>query len=271
MFDFLSFEFMQRAVIGGTIIALIAPWIGSFLVVRRLSLLSDTLSHVSLFGIALGLLTGIHPLLSAFVCALGAVALVEYTRTKRSVYPESLLALLLAGSLSLAMILFSLSDTAYVSIFQYLFGSIVTITWSDIAIIGTTALITAAFLVRFYRQFFLISFDEDIAKSSGLNVTAYNALLLFLAAGVISFSLRIVGALLIGALAIIPVMTAVLYKTSFKKTILLAIGYAVISVWSGIYLSYTIDTQSGPTIVGISILLFVVTFLYKQLHRTHQR
>lgn len=208
LLDIFQYSFIVRGLEAGIIVAIIAPLIGIFLVIRRYSLIADTLSHVSLAGIAVGLLLGINPVLTALGATIVASLGIERLRTSKRVYGESALALFLSGSLALAIVLLSLNHGLNANLFSYLFGSIVTVTGTDVIIIFVLAIVVIVTLLLFYKELIYVSFDEDAAKVSGVPVKLINTILIFLAAITVSLAIPIVGVLLIAALMVIPVVSA---------------------------------------------------------------
>ena len=270
MFEILQFEFMQRAFIGGLITAILAPLVGIFLVVRRYSLMVDTLSHVSLLGIAFGLLLNINPYFAATIMAVLGGLGIEKVKDSTKLYQEAILAMFLSGSLAIAIIIISAGNFS-INIMSLLFGSITTITSVDLYIM--TALSALVFLVItiFYKRFFLISFDEDLALSAGIKTKYYNYLLVVLAAITISLAIRIVGVLLIGALMVVPVITAMQLNKSFFKTILIATVFSVSSVLIGLFTSYYANFSSGGTIVLVTISFFLLVLITKKFGQLVRR
>ncbi len=260
IFEIFQYDFMIRAFLAGIMIAIIAPSIGMFLVVRRLSLTADTLAHVSLVGIAAGLLLHIHPLLGALIASIFATIGIETLRKSKKIFGESALAIFLSGSLALAAILLGFSRQRGGNIMHFLFGSITTIDNMDIILISLLGVIVLITVALFYKEFFLISFDEELAEAQGIRVKLFNSILMFLTAITVSLSLRIVGVLLIGALMVIPVVTATLLRKSFKQTIFLSVMLALISVIAGIILSFKLNMSTGGTIVFVALILFVIFF-----------
>lgn len=261
MLDLFHYAFMTRAFIAGLIIAVIAPAIGAFLVVRRYSLMADTLAHVSLTGVAIGLLTNINPLITAIGTSVVAAIGIERLRSVRKLYGESILALFLTGSLAFATVLIGLARGFTVNLFSYLFGSITTVTAQDIWVIGGVGVVMLIVLLLLYKELFFVALDEELAQTHGIKVKWINILLVVMAALTVSLSIRIVGVLLIGALMVIPVITALQYGGSFKQTIGLAIIFSVISVVSGLLLSYYLNLASGGTIILVALAAFVLTLL----------
>ena len=143
---------------------------------------------------------------------------------------------------------------------HFLFGSITTIDNMDIILISLLGVIVLITVALFYKEFFLISFDEELAEAQGIRVKLFNSILMFLTAITVSLSLRIVGVLLIGALMVIPVVTATLLRKSFKQTIFLSVMLALISVIAGIILSFKLNMSTGGTIVFVALILFVIFF-----------
>jgi len=266
MLSIFQYDFMVRAFIAGIIIALLAPLIGVFLVVRRYSLLADTLSHVSLVGVATGVLFKFNPILGAVVVSTVAALGMEKLRESRKMFGESILALFLSGSLAVALVLLGLAHGLNVNIFSYLFGSITTVSKNDLYIIGALGLVVGVVIVLLFKKFFLVSYDEELAKANGLPVSFLNATLMVLAAVTVSLSMRIVGVLLIGALMVIPVLTAVQLGTSFFKTALYAIVVSVFSVMVGLIASFYLNLPSGGTVVVVALMVFALSLLLSK-HR----
>lgn len=256
MFELLQYGFIIRGLEAGIVIGLIAPLIGMFLVLRRYSLIADTLAHVSLAGVAIGLLLHVNPIITALVSSLGSSIIIEKLRASRKVYSESALSLFLSGSLAVAVILIGLSKGFSVDFFNYLFGSIVTVTSNDVIIIAGIGVLVLLAVVLFYKELLYATFDEEAAKVSGLPTGFINLLLITLAALTISISIPIVGVLLIAALMVIPVLSALQFKLTFLPTMMLAVAFSLLSVISGIFLAFELNVATGGTIVLIALGLF---------------
>lgn len=265
MLDIFQYGFVIRGLEAGIIVAIIAPLIGIFLVLRRYSLIADTLAHVSLAGIALGLLFGINPILTALGVTVVSSLGIERLRTTKRIYGESALALFLSGSLALATVLLSLGKGFNSGLFNYLFGSIVTVTQNDVYTIAVLAVIVVALLVAFYKELVYMTFDEESAKVAGIPVRLINAVLVILAALTISLAIPIVGVLLISALIVIPVVTALQFRRSFAKTIFYAECISVFSVITGIFASFYFNLSTGGTIVLIMLAIFIAVMGIKKL------
>lgn len=264
MFEIFQYDFMVRAFVAGLVIAFLAPMIGLFLVVRRYSYMADTLAHVSLVGVALGVLAGVNPILPAIGVATIASLGIEKLRENKRLFGESILALFLSGSLALAVVLMSLSKGFQGDLMSYLFGSITTVSFFDVILILILAAVVAVFIFFFYRQLFLVTFHEELAFAEGLNTKAFNTFLIIAAAIVVSLSMRIVGTLLIGALMVIPVVTALQMRMSFRNTFLYSILFSVLSTVIGLFVSFYLDLSSGGTIVLVALGFFLLTLLMKR-------
>ncbi|MBI2601314.1 metal ABC transporter permease [Candidatus Daviesbacteria bacterium] len=264
MLELFKYGFMIRGFEAGIIIAIIAPLIGIFLVLRRYSLIADTLSHVSLAGVAIGLLLKVNPLITAIIAAVLSSIAIERLRISKKIFGESALSIFLSGSLALAVVLISFSRGFGVDLFSYLFGSITTVKQTDVYIIGTLGLLVAATIITFYKELLYVTVDEEAAKVNGIPTKFINILLIVLAALTVSLSIPIVGVLLIAALIVIPVVSALQLKTSFIKTILIAEVISIFAVISGIIISFYLNLSPGGTIVLTTISIFVLILMLKR-------
>jgi len=257
----LEYDFMQRAFLVGIIIAILASISGTFIVLKRYSMISETLAHSALVGVAVGLIAGFNPLWMAVVVAVISAWLIEYLRISFSLYSDAILAILLSGSLAVAIIIVSLGGAFNNSLFSYLFGSILSVSSEDVIVIsifGTLSLIT---LLIFSKELYYIAYDEEVAKTSGVRVKLLNFLLVTVVAIIIALSIRVVGSLLIGALMVIPTVAALQYRVGFLQTGLISLLIALFSVISGMIFSFYLSLPSGATIVLCVILIFIISLV----------
>lgn len=261
MIEMLSYDFMQRAFLAGIIIATLASISGTFVVLKRYSMISETLAHSALLGVAIGLVAGYNPLWIAVVVALVVAWLVEYLRSSFTIYSDAVLAILLSGSLALAVIIVSLGGAFNNSLFSYLFGSILSVSMEDVITILLFGVIALSILLAFSKEFYFLSYDEEVAKVSGIRVKLLNFVLVSVVAVIIALSIRIVGSLLIGALMVIPTVSALQYKLGFFKTTMLALFFALLSVVIGMILSYHYSLPSGATIVICVLVVFIFSLI----------
>ena len=258
MFEIFNYSFMVRAFIAGGAIAIIAPMIGTFLVMRRFSLFADSLSHVALAGVAIGIISGVYPVATAVVACIIAAILIEKLRSGNKIYGDAALSLFLSGSLAVALVLISLAHGFNVNLFSYLFGSVAAVEQVDVYIILGLTVVVLLTLIGFYRQLFFIGFDEEAAMVSGIKVKSMNLLLMTLAAVTVALSMRIVGILMVGALMVIPVLAALQIAKSFQRTMVYSVIFSVLAVFAGLFLSYEFDIIAGGAIVLLALVIFVV-------------
>ena len=259
--SFFEYSFMVRALLAGSMIGLIAPVLGIFLIAKRYSVMADSLSHVSLAGVAFGWWLGIPPLVSGLVAALVSATVVEKLRQQQKISGELAMAMLLSGGLALAVVLSSLNRSFNLHFMSYLFGSITTVTPADLyAIVGLVGLVISVFLF-FHRQFLYVVFDEEAALVSGIPVSVINMLFIVLTATTIILSMPIVGALLIGALMIIPPVTAMQLRCSFWQTVAWSMVFSLLAVVTGLISAFYLDVAAGGAIVLCSLGLFGVITL----------
>nr|WP_237089645.1 metal ABC transporter permease [Nocardioides dokdonensis] len=275
--DLLGYDFMQRALLAALVTGLAAPVIGTYLVQRRLALLGDGLGHVAVTGVALGLLTGIAPTWTAVVVAiLGAVA-IETIRDRGHTSGDLALALLFYGGLAGGVMITGLAGQSGATLQQYLFGSITSISRTDIWFTIALAFVILGLGLGLMPQLFTVAQDQDFAQVAGLNVRAYNLLVAVLAAVTVTVAMRTVGLLLVSALMIVPVATSQQLARSFRATIA---GAVVVGAGAGVggllvsaYLSqsYGLTVQPGPAIVLLALACFVATWPLGVLLRRRQR
>ncbi len=261
MLEMFEYEFMQRAFMAGILIAILASISGTFIVLKRYSMMSETLAHSALVGVAVGLAAGFNPLWMAVVVAIISAWLIEYLRTTFALYSDSILAIMLSGSLAIAVIIVSLGGAFNNSLFSYLFGSVLSVSDEDVMTIVIFGSIALALLLAFSKELYFIAYDEEVAKVSGIKVKMLNFLLVTVVAIIIALSIRVVGSLLIGALMVIPTVSALQYRVGFLQTTLISLVFAIFSVISGMTLSFYFSLPSGATIVICVLVVFILSLV----------
>lgn len=249
---------MQRAIVAGILVGLVCPAIGVYVVLRRLSLIGDGLGHLSFAGIAAGWLAGIAPLLGAAIFAVAGALGIERLRTWRRDSADLSLAIIFYAGIALGVVLTGLARRMNVNLFGYLFGSILTVSEADLVLIAIAALTVLAALALFSKELLAVTYDEDVARASGLPVSALNYLVLVLAALTVVAALRVVGILLVAGLLVIPVAASLQIARSFRATLLYATGFGVASVLLGLVSAFLLDLAPGGSIVLAAILLFLL-------------
>ena len=256
-----EYEFMQRAFLAGVMIAILASISGTFIVLKRYSMMSETLAHSALVGVAVGLVAGYNPLWMAVVAAILSAWLIEYLRTSFSLYSDAILAIMLSGTLAIAVIIVSLGGAFNNSLFSYLFGSILSVSDEDVTTIMIFGSLALALLLAFSKELYFVAYDEEVAQVSGIRVKLLNFLLVTVVAIIIALSIRVVGSLLIGALMVIPTVSALQYRVGFLQTVLISLFFAIFSVVLGMTLSFYFSLPSGATIVLCVLIIFVLSLI----------
>jgi zinc transport system permease protein len=264
MFEIFYYEFMIRACIAGLLIAVTVPVMGSFLVARRYSLISDSLAHVSLAGVGLGLLFGTAPVVIAAPVTIAGALLLEWLRQRKQISGEVSLAILMSGGLAIAVVLANMAHGAQADFSSYLFGSIATTTTADVIVLAGAAVLVLVFIATSYRALLHIAFDEDSARIMGYRVELRNYVLAGLTALVVVLSLRVVGGLLISALLVIPVVTAGQVARSFKQTMIGAVCAACIAVIVGLVCAFYAGIAAGGAIVLVALGLLGAALFCKR-------
>ncbi|TLG76705.1 metal ABC transporter permease [Culicoidibacter larvae] len=269
----LKYEFLQNAYIAGIIIAAVAPLLGVFVVSRRMSLIPDALSHVSLSGIALTfflasigvLAVDFSPIFLAIAFSLLAALFLSYVSRWYKHSKEVTIALLMSMSLGISSIFISMTKGLKIDITSYLFGSINAISRVEVWVILAIGVAAIIFVVLLYRPMLMIAFDDNYAKTRGVKVKWLDNLFFLFLALVVAVSMRIVGVLLISALVTLPIAIAMRMAKSFKQTLWIAIVVSEIGVLLGLVGSYYLNIPSGGTIVVILGLIFlVVSVVYRK-------
>lgn len=259
MFDVLLSPIMQRALIAAAVTGLAAPTVGTYLVQRRLALLGDGIGHICVTGVALGLLTGTSPTLTAIVIAVLGALTIELIRSSGKASGDIALALLFYGGIAGGLVLISMAGNGAYALQGYLFGSIIGISWSDVVVSVILALIILALSVTLLPQLFAVANDEDFARTAGLSARFYNTMISVLAAVSVSVAMRTVGLLLVSALMIIPVATAQQFTRGFRATMFVGTALGTLAALVGVTTTAFMDAPPGPMIVLVALAGFALT------------
>ncbi len=265
--DYFAYGFFWRALLTGILLAVLCSVLGTFLVLRKLSLVGDGLAHVAFAGVAVGLFFGIDPLLSAIVAVLIGSLLLYHLLTKAKVSGDSATALILSLSVGLAVVLIGLSRGFTVDLFSYLFGSILTVRLVDLFILSGVFVLALFFVVAYYRQLLLITFNAQLARLSGVKVDLLNTLFALLVGLTVVTAIRAVGIMLVSALIVLPVLSALQLGSSFRSTLLFSLTFSVCAVLLGLFLSLAFDLTPGGTIVLLMGAMYGVVYLVKNVVR----
>ncbi|MFB7663864.1 metal ABC transporter permease [Kitasatospora sp. NPDC056138] len=257
--DMLNYDFMQRALIAAVLVGITAPAVGVYLVQRRQALMGDGIGHVALTGVGLGFLFQTSPIwMAVVVCVLGAIVM-ELVRSRGKQRGDIALAMLFYGGMACGKLLVSKSAQAGSgSLESYLWGSILTVSPSDLSTIAILGAVVIAITIGLRRQLFAICQDEEFARVTGIPVRVLNLLLAVTAAVTVTVAMRVVGLLLVSALMVVPVAAAQQLTRSFAATQAAAIALGITVAVAGVAGSYQADVPSGPAIVLLAIAIFAV-------------
>lgn len=262
--DIFTLDFFQRALIGGILIGFIAPLIGLFVVLRRLSMIGDTLAHISIAGVAFGFLINIYPLFIGLAFAVMAAFAIEVLRKTFRSYAELSIAIMLSGGIALASVLFTLGRGFNMNVMGYLFGSVLTINHADLWWVAAVTVFIAFYVLVYYKELFLLTFDEDAASVSGLPARWLNITLTVMTALVVSVAIKIVGALLVSALLTVPVACSLAIGRGFRPTLWMAVLFSEAAVIGGLVISGLWNLAPGGTIVLLLIGFLLVTLTVRR-------
>ena len=264
--EILSYSFIQRALIAGTLIAVLCSVLGVFLVLRRLSLIGDGLAHVTFGSVAVSLVLGINPVYVTvaaiplvMLSSLGILKLTEKAR----IYGDAAIGIVSSLGIACGILLASVAGGFNVDLFSYLFGNILAVGDSDMIIAAVLFVVVMLAIVFFYRDLFAITFDEDLAKCSGIRTAAINTVLVLMTSLTVVLAMKVVGIMLISALLILPAVTALQIARSFKTTIIVSCCFATISVTIGIFGSFVLNLPTGGFIVIVNFILFILAYTWK--------
>lgn len=268
-----SYEFLQNAFLAGLIIGFIAPLLGLFIVVRRLALIADALSHVALAGIAGSLylsqqvlfFSALNPVYFGIGTAVGGSLLIEKLRGVYKHYEELAIPVILSGGIGLGAIFISLSQGFSADLIGYLFGSVSAVSRQDLLVVVVIALVVIAFIYFFYKELFVLSFDAEYSKVSGVNSRFIQLSFMVVTALVIGASMRIVGILLVSSLMTVPVAAAMQIAKSFRGAMIYSIILGELAVIIGLVSAFYLDIAPGGTIVMTSILLLLLVMGWKKI------
>lgn len=263
--EFFQYDFIQRALVAGLITAIVCPVIGSFVVVRRQSLIGDGLGHIAFAGVTGGYMLGIYPVLGAFILTLLGAVGIELVRRRHVEFADMGLAIFFYSGISMAIIFSTITRMPSAGLLSFLFGSIITVSATDVLVIGASGAVVLLIVYVLFDKLMLITLDEDIANVAGINTSMINMLFSVLTAVVVVVGMTVVGILLVSALMIVPVATAHLLRKGFKATMGWAVVFSVLSVFVGLMSSFYLDIAPGGTIVMTAIILYITTVVMRSI------
>ncbi|WP_214728105.1 metal ABC transporter permease [Exiguobacterium sp. s168] len=278
---FMTLKFLQYALVAAILIGFTAPLIGSFVVVRRMSLIADALSHVTLAGIALSLLISgmvaqladLNPLYLGIVTSVIAALTIDWLRAKYKHFQELAIPIIMATGMGLGATFISLANGFSMDLVSFLFGTVSAVALTDVYTILAVTVVVIIFVFAFYKELLFLSFDEEQARVSGIRLRLVHILFMIVVALVIAISMRIVGILLVSSLITLPVAAALRIAKSFKATIFLAIIFGEVATVLGLILAYQFDLAPGGMIVLLAVLELIIVMLLERFWiggKTHE-
>ena len=267
--EMFSYPFMMRAFLAGTAIALCAALLGVSLVLKRFSMIGDGLSHVGFGALALATALNAAPMAVAVPVVVAAAFVLLRIRSSR-INGDAAIALISTGSMAVGIMIISMTKGMNVDIYNYLFGSILSMSKSDVTLALILAIFVIVIFIVLYPRIFTVTFDESFAKATGTNTGLYNTIIALLTALVIVLGMRIMGALLISSLIVFPALTAMNLCKKFKTVIINSAFIAVICLWTGVIISYAFATPAGASIVVCNIVAFALYFILGKIRKARK-
>ncbi|SDI33477.1 metal ABC transporter permease [Natribacillus halophilus] len=270
---FFQHDFLRQALFAGIMIGIVAPFLGVFLVVKRMSLVADALSHITLTGIAFHFLLAtvfigladVDPLYMGMAFAVIGALFIDQLRKVYSHFKELAIPIMLSTGVGLGVVFISMADGFNTDLFAYLFGSVAAVGQTDFYTISVVTVIVAVLLTLFYKEWFFMSFDEEQAAVSGLPGKWLDLVFTILVALVIAAAMRIVGILLVSALMSLPVAAAMQWAKSFKQMFVYSALFGEVSVLTGIILGFHLDLAPGGVIVVAAVVILLFSLGWQKL------
>lgn len=265
LLEMLSYPFLVRAMIGGILVSLCAALLGVSLVLKRYSMIGDGLSHVSFGALSIAVAFGWAPLkLSIPVVTLAAFFLLRITENSK-VKSDAAIAMISAGSLATGIVVTSLTTGMNTDVSSYMFGSILAMSREDVYFSAVLSVIVIGLYVFCYNKIFAVTFDENFAKATGVNVGFYNILIAVLTAITIVLGMQMMGAMLISSLVIFPALTSMRVFKSFRSVVICSGALSVVCFCIGLTLSYGLSTPAGASVVLVNLMAFLIFSLVKKV------
>lgn len=265
--EMLSYPFIVRALTGGLLISLCASLLGVSLVLKRYSMIGDGLSHVSFGALSVAVAFGWAPLaVSIPVVAAAAVLLLRITGNGK-IKSDAAIAMISAGSLAVGIIVTSLTTGMTTDVSSYMFGSILAMSREDVVLSAVLSVVVLILFLVCYNKIFAVTFDENFAKATGVNVGFYNVVIAVLTAVTIVLGMRMMGAMLISSLIIFPCLSSMRVFKSFGSVVVSSGILSVLCFIIGMAASYQFSTPAGASVVVVNLLVFILFMAWQSLGR----
>lgn len=258
-------DFLLRALLAGLAIAFVAGPLGVFVLWRRMAYFGDTLSHSAILGVALGLLLSINLNVGILLSTVLVAVVLIYSQQQNKLTNDTLLGIIAHSALSLGLVLVSFVKGVRVNMESWLFGDILSVSWADLVFIGVGVAIIIVILLFIWRPLLSLTVHAELAQVEGVNITLISAIYTVLIALLVAVAMKIVGALLISSLLIIPAAAARQFSRTPEQMAVISIVVAILAVLLGLAASFFVDTPAGPSIVVCATVIFLLSQTMKRL------
>lgn len=259
----LEFAFMQRALIAAVLVGSVCGVLGFFVILRRLAFIGVGISHSAIGGVAIGLLLGIDPLITAGIFAIAVALGIASVRRRAQLSEDAVIGVFFSGSMALGIVLFSMNHGYQQDLFGYLFGNVLALSNTELYGLAAAGALVVAIIAIALRDLLFVAFDEEVARAYGRPVDLLNSLLMVLVAVTVIIGVRLVGVLLIEALLVVPAATAALWAGNFRTQIVLSALLGAACGVAGLAAAYWLDIAAGGAIVLVTVILFFGSVLVR--------
>lgn len=259
-----EYAFAERALVAAVTVGLLCGLLGFFVILRRLAFIGVGISHAAVGGVALGLIAGIDPRLSAAAFSVAVALGMFWVARDRRLAEDAVIGVFLSGAMALGLLLMGLRHGYQKDLFSYLFGSLLAVTPADLAGLGLLAAALALIIAASFREMLFIAFDEEVARAYGRPVDALDAVLIVVLALTVVAAVRVVGVLLVEALLVVPAATAALWTLDFRRQVALSMGLGALSAVAGLWCSLAFDVGAGAAIVLVAVSAFFVSWVLRR-------
>jgi ABC-type Mn2+/Zn2+ transport system permease subunit len=260
----LEFAFAERALVAAVVSGLLCGLLGFFVILRRLAFIGVGISHSAIGGVAIGLLAGIDPGISAAVFSvIVALGMFQVARDRR-LGEDAIIGVFLSGAMALGLLLTSMQHGYQRDLFAYLFGSLLTVSREDLVMLCGLAAVVAVVVAASFREMLFVAFDEEVARAYGRRVDLFDALLIVVLALTIVAGVRVVGVLLVEALLVVPAATAALWTLDFRRQVALSMTLGAACGAAGLWMSFAFDVGAGAAIVLTAVSIFFLSWIVRR-------
>jgi len=265
MLEILTYPFFQRAILAGLILAFLLAMLGPFVILKRMSFFADGIAHASLAGVAIGILLSVDPLLAAVLFSIIFAGLIYLTEQRRQLPADTVIGILFSSGMALGVLLISLQPGYQPEAMSFLFGNILAIKKTELFVMSVFGCGVFAFLFFNLKQLVLFSLNEETAYVAGIKIKRLQILFYLVLAITVVLGIKILGIVLVSALLLIPTAIAKIFARSFYSLLASSVVLALIIVLAGIMFSYYLNLPTGPAIVLLGTLIFVISLVIKKI------